>query len=490
MRLRVALVGILLALAGPAAADKVKTNQDAKLYSRAGEQGQVIMKVKEGQSMTILSTDGRWLKVRVSGRTGFIPRSKVNLPEGEDDLVRNTRRRPFVDGRGTKRGFGGGAPDDRVGADAVGNGSGGRDSDSDSDTDTDDPDDKPVRKKPPKETSKDRDRDKDDDEDIVIKDDERPTVKVLVKTSVYSEADDESDEQFSAAKGELLFPTGKKKGKFVEVENDEGDIGFVLGSKLSMTESSGGGGGKGGRTMDARARLGFNYLQQGVRSAGGTGANDNYNLGTAAVAVSLGGTVLYPYKPRYKLGADVGYDFAKAVPGIQVMGGTTGITLHNFAMRAVGAYDLQKSNGMMLLGRLGIAYQSFQVSDVENLAKNTARLPSENITSPTLGVGVVIPRLKPKIGARLTLDTQIGASVTQTKNLEDGVNPGAKRVSLNAGITYKWKPDMDIVAAYDLNYTTLSFGEPVMNSQRAHTGTAVNRTDLFNALTIGIGKVF
>src|ERR1043165_6069933 len=109
-----------LAWSRPADAEKVKTNQSTKLYSRAGEQSPVVMKLKPGQSMTVLAKDGRWLKVRVSGRTGWVPRSKVDMPDDEE-IGRNTRRRPFVDGRGTKRGFGGeSGPEDRVGADATG----------------------------------------------------------------------------------------------------------------------------------------------------------------------------------------------------------------------------------------------------------------------------------------------------------------------------------------------------------------------------------
>src|SRR5262245_35245956 len=116
------LVAGAVALPSVARAEKVKTNQSAKLYTRAGEQSQVLLKLKSGQTMTVLAKDGRWLKVRVSGRTGWVPRSKVDMPDDEE-IGRNTRRRPFVDGRGTKRGFGGETgPDDRIGADATGEG--------------------------------------------------------------------------------------------------------------------------------------------------------------------------------------------------------------------------------------------------------------------------------------------------------------------------------------------------------------------------------
>src|SRR5215470_8904189 len=111
-----------LAWSRPADAEKVKTNQITKLYARAGEQSPVVLKLKSGQSMTVLAKDGRWIKVRVSGRTGWIPRSKVDLPNDDEELARNTRRRPFVDGRGTRRGPGEGGPEDRIGADALGEG--------------------------------------------------------------------------------------------------------------------------------------------------------------------------------------------------------------------------------------------------------------------------------------------------------------------------------------------------------------------------------
>src|SRR5213592_974396 len=101
MRPAVRLLVLILGLAAfplSAQAEKVRANASAKVYNRAGEQGKVVVKVKEGQSMTVLAKEGRWLKVRVSGRTGYIPRSKVDMPEGADEIARNTRRRPFVDG--------------------------------------------------------------------------------------------------------------------------------------------------------------------------------------------------------------------------------------------------------------------------------------------------------------------------------------------------------------------------------------------------------
>src|SRR5215510_15121171 len=114
----VLVCGVAVALAGAAQAEKVSTNQSTEVYSRPGEASRIVLRLREGQAMTVVAREGRWLKVRVKGRTGYVPRSMVD--EDRDDRVsRNTRRRPFVDGRSTERGWSGSAPDDRVGADAV-----------------------------------------------------------------------------------------------------------------------------------------------------------------------------------------------------------------------------------------------------------------------------------------------------------------------------------------------------------------------------------
>jgi hypothetical protein len=112
-------------------------------------------------------------------------------------------------------------------------------------------------------------------------------------------------------------------------------------------------------------------------------------------------------------------------------------------------------------------------------------------SGPTLGVALAIPRLTPTLGARASLDTMfLGASRTQTANLEDGASPSSKAVWVGLALTYKWKPDMNLEGAYNLAYATTDFGAPVATSQRLHTGTAVSRTDIYHAVTFGIAKAF
>ena len=184
-----------------ASAEKVKTNQVAKLLNHPGEQGAVLLHLKEGQTMTLLSEEGRWLKVRVQGRTGFVPRSKVDMPDNTE-LARTTRRRPFVDGRGTRRGFDSTAgPDDRVGADALGDSA-------TKDGDDDDGAKKPAAKKPVK-TSGD-----DDDDDTSAK---KPVAKKPVKSS----GDDDDDDTSAKKPVKKPAPAAKKAAKGGDDDDDD-----------------------------------------------------------------------------------------------------------------------------------------------------------------------------------------------------------------------------------------------------------------------------
>lgn len=480
-------------------AEKVKSNQETKVYSRAGEQSAVIVTIKSGQAMTLLARDGRWLKVRVSGRTGWIPRSKVDIED--EEISRNTRRRPFVDGRGTKRGFGGEAgPDDRIGADAIGEGL--------------DPEPaKPSRGKPAKKAPAADDEDEDTGEDgddvLVVEEDEsdgggggddeggsdaeRKSVKLTKRLALLEEADEKSAKVVNVGPTTQLYYI-ETKGKFTLVENDEGDVGYVLTSNVEKEDDDAPVGAR-VRRIDARARLGFTLISQSVSTAGGTATPpDNYTASSSSVSLALGGSVLYPYKKRLWVGGEMTYDLSRAVfGGISYMNSTSAFTLHDFNLRALAGYDLQNKRGMVVFGRLGYHYEAFRIANVEDPAKNTAKIPNQNIGAPTLGVGLTIPLLTKKIGVDAHLDTiLIGGSLSQTVGLEDGTDPSAKAVFFGGQVTYRWKPKMDLQAVYDLAYVSKSFGGgPPATSTRGHTGMGIpSGSDLNHSISFGVTRAF
>jgi len=481
--LTIVLVLGVLAWPAPGHAEKVKTNQSTKLYSRAGEQSPVVLSVKSGQTMTVLAMDGRWLKVRTQGRTGWIPRSKVDMPEGDEEIARNTRRRPFVDGRGTRRGFGGEVgPDDRVGADATGDG-GDSKSGNGNDGDGD------------RKSSDGKSNGGDDGDDAKSGDGDtgeapRPMAHVSESTTIFSEPNKNSEASFTAGPKTAIYVL-EAAGKWSLVENDDGDAGYVLTSKLNIASPASG---ARRRMIDVRGRLGVTLVKQSLATPGAMAVlPENYSASSSSFTLALGGGVLYPYGKRAWLGAELGYDFSKAIPGIKYMDQTTSFSYHVLNIRAVAGYDLQKKNGMTVYGRLGLHYDSFQISDVEDLTKNVAKLPSQIIAAPILGGALDIPRLSQKIGLKVSLDfIPFLASVSQTKNLEDGTDPSAKALVLGGVFTYRWKPKMDLQVTYDLTYESLSFGgAPPATSLRGHTGTATRSgSDFNNALSAGIAYAF
>ncbi len=516
----VLLVGVL-GSPGTSHAEKVRTNSKAKVYNRPGERGKIIVRVKEGQAMTVLAREGRWVKVRVSGRTGYIPRTYLDLPNDDEDIARNTRRRPFVDGRSTKRSFGGSAPDDRIAEDATedrsdeGDSEGDEADEGDSGDDEEEDEPKSKKEKKPKKMAKSSSGDDEEEEEEEGSDEDEPTTeeeeeveddrkkaRVAEKTVAYAEPDKKSDKQFTASPKDTLF-IESQKGKWTEVSVEEGDIGWILTSKLEMDdEDDGGSGGRSKkRIIDTRARLGFRLISQSLTSAGGASVwPDRYKIGSSSVAVSLGGALLFPYKKDFLVGGGIDYDMAYAIPGISfdpdgangpMPGATTSFIMHNVRVRGIGGYDFHKKNGLAVFAKLGVHYESFLVANKEDLTKNTARLPSEVIKGPGLGLGVSVPRLTDKIGLALNLDAVLfGGSLTQTKNLEDGANPTVKRYTVSAILNYKYGSGFDLNFGYDLNYASLTWGAPIAASMRMHTGTAVARTDLNHTVSAGVSKAF
>lgn len=540
MKLLGLCVVLVLTVGSQAYAEKVRTNQAAKLLNHPGERGKVVLNLKVGQSMTVLAKEGRWVKVRVQGRTGFVPRSKLDMAD-DGELARNTRRRPFVDGRSTQRGFGSQeAPEDRIGADATDPASSITEDDSEGGKakpprreSKDDSEDNEqiappkVKAKPPRRESKDDSEDNEEvappkvkanaprstldvDGDVAAKpkpgnDDgdaaaHRETAHVRVTTKIFSERDKRSDVSFTAAPSDALYPTDVN-GTWTLVESDDGDIGWVPTSSLDHHEEVASTGGRRRRSIDLKAGLGVSFIQQSMRTVGTTktGADqvpDIYNIGTAAAVIDVGGRFLFPLGGSLLVGGELQFDAAKTVlGGVSYKSTTTGLTLADLNLRGVVAYPTQVLRGMVILGKLGFRYRSYLVDDYKDAMKNAAKIPQEILKAPTVGVGVSLPNLTDSIGLQVGIDTILfGSSVTQTAGLEDGATPGMSSVRVNIGGVYHWKHSIDLQAAYDLDYASYSFGTPntgaAMQSTRGHTGTDVSRTDIIHTVSIGVAKAF
>lgn len=471
-----AFVGATLLVIGHADAERVRTTDTVKVYRDSGEQSGVITKVAEGTTLTVLKTDGRWLKVRVNGRTGWITRSNVASLDG-DDLPRNTRRRPFVDGRSTRRGWGDGAPDDRTGVDAVDTGGDGDgDGDGGDDDGDDDGDDRGGR------GNDDGDDGGDDgDEDRA---EAAPAVEMVVvtagKTKLYPRASRKAKASRTLKRGARLTVLERDE-EWVRVEYGD-DAGFVRADAVGEADA---GPPRARRAIFTKARLGFASLGGTFTSDGpASNALARYQLGSTAVSLNLGAEVAYAYGKDYYLGGGLEYLGCVATPGIRYAGQDIGFKTHDLDLRAIGGYDLHDRRGTVIWARLGYHVGITSMSDLMNMAN----LPSETLRGPAIGAAMTMPKLTPTIGVAASVDLLYPGTRTQTQGNEDGQLDGAMALTLGVTGAYAWKRDWNLEGGYRFGYAKTAWTGP---SFRGTGATAASeRVDKNHVLTVGLGRVF
>jgi hypothetical protein len=520
----VALATVLAA--GGAAAERVRTTGPTKVYKRTGEQSAVVTRVREGTTLQVIATSGRWLKVRVNGRTGWITRASVLSLSPV--LPRNTRRRPFVDGRSMDRDGGGDAPEDRIGADAIDgedDDGGGDEDDDDRDREDDDrADDPPPRievRKPARDErddrrgrdrararddddddrrARDRDRARDDDDD----DDDRRardrgdaddrdagsdaalllTVRVA-RAPLYQRPSQSARSVLTLRAGDrLILLEEHRSGDWlrVEVADDDAVSGYVRRDAVG----SPGDGVAAGRTLAAAARLGLasiggTFHSDGAMLAGGPPAD--YPFGSTAISLAIGGEATFPLRGRLLAGASVRYLGCRATPGISFEGESIGFTTHDVDLLAIGGYDLRHPRAITLWARAGLHFARFSVSDLGN----RARIPAETAYGPMLGAAVRVGRLTPTIGLDAAIDVMPTAKRAQTVNQTDGQLAATRTVWLQLAGTYALAPRWRLEGGYQLGYTASRWAGA---SDRHMSATGATRSDRAHVLGVGVSRPF
>jgi uncharacterized protein YgiM (DUF1202 family) len=460
-----AAAGVLLlgAHSSEALAETVETTQTARVMARPGEKARVLTRVDAGTSLRVLETQGRWIKVRANGRTGWIMRSSVATPTAKArSSVRNTRRRPFVEGRSTQRGATRRAPVDRVGADAT--------EDEFLDDDFDDFDDGDGADMG------------DSDEKIVVA---RAETELLAKPSLRSES-----VTVVRPGRELYVIRESSSGDWILVEDDDGDSGWIRSSEVR-------GSGFSYPKMVKRAGARIGYSTRGSTFASnGQGELANYGISSAAAALSVGGELIYNYKPRYLILAEATYTGTRANPGIRFqneMGQVAdiGFLIHEIDVGGGVGYNFQSPTGMVAYGRVGYHYGNFGINDVGDFQQNLARLPSEILKGVTIGARLDIPKVRDDIGIYAGVDAlYFEASRTQTTGLEDGALSEVFALWGNARVIYQWKPDMTLEGAYRYSMATTDWLGAAPGSMRPHNATEAARKDVSHTLSVGLGKQF
>ena len=87
-----ALASLLMAgMASEASADSERLTTDARLRVRPGERAPTLMKLDEGTSVRVIGRQGRWLKVSVRGKIGWITRTQIEGRDRDRDADREER---------------------------------------------------------------------------------------------------------------------------------------------------------------------------------------------------------------------------------------------------------------------------------------------------------------------------------------------------------------------------------------------------------------
>lgn len=527
-----ATLGLSVVAVAPAArAETAEARQGADVFATPGEQSRVVARVRAGDEMTVLSRSGRWLKVRVNGRTGWVPRSVVAT---EEKAPERRRRSSFVEGRPNRDSGKASAPRDRIGADATADEEGFVD-DEDAD-DEEDPDrdatgsvsrkvrDRDARERESRRDGGERERESDAGEEVGDEaddaeaasddggeesdeaDDEadgeddgerrRGPVKLVVVANgagLFADPSARSDRLARLRAGTWVTEIGRESG-WVHVRRASGSEGWIRDDDVDESmpfryEKW---------SYSASAGLGIASVSQTFQSDS-TLALGNYTVGSNALAIGINGEVVRDLGPSYLATGDLSYTYAVATPGIrctpETCGGADAVNIgfktHDLDLGASFGYKIWKETGLAVSGRLGYHYGMLKVNNVEDMNANPARLPTEKLQGVTLGVHGDLPRIWDRWAFHAGLDALVLlASREQTSGLEDGDVSDAFAMWFAARAIYSWKDKLKATGQLSYGYAKTNWTGRAEESQRQHDATQAVRSDRTILLLLGVERPF
>jgi uncharacterized protein YgiM (DUF1202 family) len=494
----VVVIGIFLLVGGrdisTAQAEVAKTTKNTLVMEQRGEKSRVITRVPPGKTVKVIAREGRWVKVRYEGRTGWVTRTSLTATTA----VRSAPpRRGFVEGRNKKRDFSGSGPGDRVGADTIesdGNDQGGDDEDMSEDGEDED-EARPTRTAVSNSTrgkgkgssGDDEDGEDEIDESDIYEDSSNQVVLVkALSADLYRRPTSRSTTIRSEAQGTRLVVLKRStNGQWFLVENASGDQGWIRSSLVGNPDFS-----YPKMIIRTGAHLGYTRLSQAFASDGQAELG-NYEIGTGAASVAVGGDFVYRVTPTIMLDIDVAYTGSYSSPGIHYDGvyGATDLPfmIHEINAGAAGGYNFNSKNGMVAYLRAGYHYNTFRIQEA---AINGPQLPSEILQGITLGAHLDIPRLSGDLGLRIGADAlPVLASRAQTARFQDGQLDSAFAAWGAVRLTYQLSSQLNVEAAYRYAYAKTTWTGP---GQRYTTGAVEesSRRDMTHLLSTGLGTTF
>ena len=435
-----------------AMAETVYAKKNLRIRQHPGEQSRVVAKVSSGTKLSVMSQEGRWLKVRVNGRTGWITRTSVTRRDADSAFGGK-----FEDGKSST---GDTVPDDDV----------------DDDIDVKDDADDDI-----------------DDMGAANKLDERKLSRRERRALRRQRKKEQREERRRMREEKREQKRLARERDRREARGDEPDDDGIVVHKRTKRKRRASGTNTGKFSIMANASLGYGVLGMDFTS-NGAGELANYSVSSAAATFRLSSKLTYRNSEKVSYGADLSYTGSLSSPGIRVqIGGEaadTGFTTHELSLAGRIGYTFNQARGMTLVGRLGVHHQIFSISDVNNVDANLALLPSETLSGATIGGHFEYERITQKFGATAGVDILFPASRKQTGGLEDGASSSVLAAWFNVGMTYQFSPKWLGTAGYRYSYADTSWSGTAVGSQRGHNATEASRTDSSHLFTVGAATHF
>ncbi len=517
-------IGLVICSASPnASAENARLNADARLRARPGERAPTLTKLNEGQSVRVVGRQGRWVKVSVGGRTGWITRTQIGDAGGDTQVAaRDVPARKRDRGGDTARKGWSSLDEDATGDEVVAE---------DETMDVDDEDEAPVApkkaKKPaakPKKVA--RAKAKRSKAKRAAGFEAGMRVVVRSEATVRERPSGKADEIYTAEKGEEMkvILVAEDGGKWVRVQDGEGTKGWIesrslasadagddeaedeaededdeesaIASDESDDEEAGEAEDEEPTRVRRRAKKGKLWYSLGANLAfvskkqtfdsDSTSVIGQYELANNTPAVVIGALAGKRFG-KYEVLGEGWYMRTVGGSGISVPDGmmaeeTLAWTEQAIDVRASFGYHLDKTDSYTIYGRAGLHINNTVVDE-----SMVAKLPSETLQGYIVGASLEAPKVTPKVGVRVSLDYLISGKLTQTENLTDGDEAVVGGYYLHALATYKYKPNLDALATYNLAYEGVAFSGA---STREAAATNGKRRDMQHVIGVGVRYQF
>lgn len=514
-------IGLLFASSN-AAAENARLNADARLRARPGERAPTLTKLNEGQSVRVVGRQGRWVKVSVGGRTGWITRTQLEDGGGDTQVAARDVPSRKRDRGGDKARKGWSSLDeDATGDDAV---------EEDVTMDVDDEAEEeeeaaplPKAKKKPAAKPKKVAKAKAKKSKAKRGADFEVGMRVVVRSeaTVRERPSGKADEIYTAEKGEEMkvILVAEDGGKWVRVQDEEGTKGWIESRALASADGASDeedeeqgddeesaiasddsdedeGDEEEGTRVRRRAKKGKLWYSLGANLAfvskkqtfdsDSTSVIGQYELANNTPAVVIGALAGKRFG-KYEVLGEGWYMRTVGGSGINVPDGmmaseTLAWTEQAIDVRASLGYHLDKTDSYTVYARAGLHINNTVVDE-----SMIAKLPSETLQGYTVGASLEAPRVTPKVGIRVSLDYLLSGKLAQTENLTDGDESKVGGYYLHALAMYRYKPNLDAMATYNLAYEGVAFSGA---STREAAATNGKRRDMQHVLGVGVRYQF